>query len=198
MPVALISMRTSPSRGPCRSSVSMVRGAPAFQATAARVFMVMSSRWGLWGACGGAEMGVLRRWRSLSHNRGNLARFRVVGSPDNRGHVSCALAGEGAHRRSPMFRHVDAYPGDPILTLNEDFQKDPRQGKINLSIGIYFDEEGRLPVMRSVLKAETALMQTLGTRPSLPMEGAPAYRKEVQQLLFGAQHPAVAAQRIAT
>ena len=40
-----------------------------------------------------------------------------------------------------MFRHVDAYPGDPILTLNEDFQKDPRQGKINLSIGIYFDEE---------------------------------------------------------
>ena len=46
-----------------------------------------------------------------------------------------------------MFRHVDAYPGDPILTLNEDFQKDPRQGKINLSIGIYFDNEGRLPVM---------------------------------------------------
>ena len=52
-----------------------------------------------------------------------------------------------------MFRHVDAYPGDPILTLNEDFQKDPRQGKINLSIGIYFDEEGRLPVMDAVRAA---------------------------------------------
>lgn len=97
-----------------------------------------------------------------------------------------------------MFEHVDAYPGDPILTLNEDFKKDPRSGKVNLSIGVYLDEEGKLPIMRSVLKAETALMQTLGTRPYLPMEGAPAYRKEVQQLLFGAQHPAVAAQRIAT
>ena len=40
-----------------------------------------------------------------------------------------------------MFLHVDAYPGDPILTLNEDFQKDPRADKINLSIGIYFDND---------------------------------------------------------
>ena len=44
-----------------------------------------------------------------------------------------------------MFEHIDAYPGDPILSLNENFQKDPRQDKINLSIGIYFDDEGRLP-----------------------------------------------------
>ncbi len=97
-----------------------------------------------------------------------------------------------------MFKHVDAYPGDPILTLNEDFQKDPRQGKINLSIGIYFDEEGRLPVMDAVRQAETALLASIGPKPYLPMSGEPDYRQAIQQLLFGAQHEAVTSGRIAT
>ncbi|MFY9479636.1 MAG: amino acid aminotransferase [Aquabacterium sp.] len=97
-----------------------------------------------------------------------------------------------------MFKHVDAYPGDPILTLNEDFQKDPRQGKINLSIGIYFDEEGRLPVMDAVRQAETALLGNVGPKPYLPMSGAPDYRQAIQHLLFGAQHEAVTSGRIAT
>ncbi|HRH17958.1 MAG TPA: amino acid aminotransferase [Aquabacterium sp.] len=97
-----------------------------------------------------------------------------------------------------MFQHVDAYPGDPILTLNEDFQKDPRQGKINLSIGIYFDEEGRLPVMQAVRQAESSLLATIGPKPYLPMTGLPAYREAVQHLLFGAQHEAVTSGRIAT
>ena len=97
-----------------------------------------------------------------------------------------------------MFKHVDAYPGDPILTLNEDFQKDPRQGKINLSIGIYFDEEGRLPVMDAVRQAETALLGNVGPKPYLPMSGAPDYRQAIQHLLFGTQHEAVTSGRIAT
>jgi aromatic-amino-acid transaminase len=97
-----------------------------------------------------------------------------------------------------MFRHVDAYPGDPILTLNEDFQKDPRQGKINLSIGIYFDEDGRLPVMDAVRAAENELLSHIGPKPYLPMTGNPAYRQAVQELLFGAQHEAVTSGRIAT
>ena len=97
-----------------------------------------------------------------------------------------------------MFKHVDAYAGDPILTLNEDFQKDPRQGKINLSIGIYFDEEGRLPVMDAVRQAETALLGHIGPKPYLPMSGAPDYRQAIQHLLFGAQHEAVTSGRIAT
>ena len=97
-----------------------------------------------------------------------------------------------------MFKHVDAYPGDPILTLNEDFQKDPRQGKINLSIGIYFDEEGRLPVMDAVRQAETALLSSIGPKPYLPMSGAPDYRQAIQHLLFGTQHEAVTSGRIAT
>ncbi|HEX5373743.1 MAG TPA: amino acid aminotransferase [Aquabacterium sp.] len=97
-----------------------------------------------------------------------------------------------------MFKHVDAYPGDPILTLNEDFQKDPRQDKINLSIGIYFDEQGRLPVMDAVRQAESAMLASIGPKPYLPMTGAPNYREAVQHLLFGADHEAVTSGRIAT
>lgn len=97
-----------------------------------------------------------------------------------------------------MFEHVDVYPGDPILTLNEDFKNDSRAEKINLSIGVYLDEQRSLPVMRAVREAESALLNTIGPRPYLPMEGSPAYRKAVQQLLFGAESEALAAKRIAT
>jgi aromatic-amino-acid transaminase len=97
-----------------------------------------------------------------------------------------------------MFQHVDPYAGDPILTLNESFGKDARPGKINLSIGIYFDDAGKLPVMNAVREAETALLQTLGARPYQPMEGAANYRQAVQHLLFGTAHEAVTSGRIAT
>ncbi len=97
-----------------------------------------------------------------------------------------------------MFSHVDAYAGDPILTLNEDFQKDPREGKINLSIGIYFDEAGRLPVMQAVREAEAALMAQSGPKSYLPMSGAPAYRQAIKELLLGADHEAVTSGRTAT
>jgi aromatic-amino-acid transaminase len=97
-----------------------------------------------------------------------------------------------------MFEHVDAYAGDPILSLNEAFQKDPRAGKINLSIGIYFDNDGRIPMLPSVRAAELAVVEAAGPRPYLPMEGAANYRSAVQALLFGAHHPAIAAGRIAT
>ena len=97
-----------------------------------------------------------------------------------------------------MFEHVDAYAGDPILTLNESFGKDPRPNKINLSIGIYFDDAGQLPVMSAVRTAETAMLQTIGARPYQPMEGAANYRQAVQHLLFGKDHEAVKSGRIAT
>ena len=97
-----------------------------------------------------------------------------------------------------MFEHVDAYAGDPILTLNEAFGRDPRPHKINLSIGIYFDEAGRMPVLRSVREAETQLLNEIGPKPYLPMEGHAAYRQAAQELLFGADHEAVGSKRIAT
>ncbi|MBA4342923.1 MAG: aromatic amino acid aminotransferase [Methylibium sp.] len=97
-----------------------------------------------------------------------------------------------------MFQHVDAYAGDPILSLNEAFQKDPRPGKINLSIGIYFDDDGRIPMLASVRQAELQVVAEAGARPYLPMEGAANFRSAVQGLLFGAEHPALKEGRIAT
>ena len=97
-----------------------------------------------------------------------------------------------------MFQHVEAYAGDPILSLNEDFQKDPRPSKINLSIGIYFDDAGRIPVMDAVRRAEAVVAAKGGPKPYLPIEGAANYRAAVQQLVFGAEHAAVAAGRVAT
>ena len=97
-----------------------------------------------------------------------------------------------------MFQHVEPYPGDPILSLNEAFQRDPRPGKINLSIGIYFDEAGRIPVLESVRRAEAKLAAAVGPKPYLPLEGAENVRAAVQALLFGAGHEAVASGRVAT
>ncbi|MBZ6073299.1 amino acid aminotransferase [Aeromonas schubertii] len=97
-----------------------------------------------------------------------------------------------------MFEHVDAYPGDPILTLVETFHKDPREQKVNLGIGLYYDEQGRIPLLPSVQQAEARRAAAPTPRPYLPMEGAANYRTAVQQLLFGADHEAVQAGRIAT
>jgi aromatic-amino-acid transaminase len=97
-----------------------------------------------------------------------------------------------------MFEHVEPFGGDPILSLNEDFQRDPRPGKINLSIGIYFDDAGRIPVLESVRRAEAAVCAETGPKPYLPIEGAANFRSAVQGLLFGAEHEATTSGRIAT
>src|SRR5207342_10254 len=97
-----------------------------------------------------------------------------------------------------MFEHVEPFAGDPILSLNEDFHKDPRPHKINLSIGIYFDDAGRIPVMDSVRQAEARVVAKGGPKPYLPIEGAANFRNAVQELLFGADHEAVTSGRIAT
>ena len=97
-----------------------------------------------------------------------------------------------------MFEHVEPYPGDPILSLNEDYGRDPRPHKINLSIGIYFDDAGRIPVLESVRRAEAQILAAGGAKPYQPIEGSAACRAEVGKLLFGAGHPALAAGRVAT
>lgn len=97
-----------------------------------------------------------------------------------------------------MFQHVEPYAGDPILSLNEDFQRDARPHKVNLSIGIYFDDAGRIPVLDVVREAEARLLAADGPKPYLPIEGAANFRREVQALLFGADHAALAAGRVAT
>ena len=76
---------------------------------------------------------------------------------------------KSASRRSLQ---IASFAGDPILSLNEDFQKDPRPHKINLSIGVYFDDAGRIPVMESVRRAEALVVAKGGPKPYLPIEGA--------------------------
>ncbi len=97
-----------------------------------------------------------------------------------------------------MFEHLEPYAGDPILSLNEAFQKDQRADKVNLSIGIYFDDAGRLPVLGCVRDAEAQMVAESRPKPYLAMEGSSPMRQAVQQLLFGADHEAVTSGRIAT
>ncbi len=97
-----------------------------------------------------------------------------------------------------VFSHLDAYAGDPILSLNEAFQRDPRASKINLSIGIYFDDQGRIPVLDCVHQAEAQMLAEGGAKSYLPMDGPVEVRSAVQALLFGADHEAVRSGRVAT
>jgi aromatic-amino-acid transaminase len=97
-----------------------------------------------------------------------------------------------------FFAHLDPYAGDPILGLNEAFQKDPRPHKVNLSIGIYFDDDGRIPVLESVRQAERQMLTEGGVKSYLPMAGDAAMRTQVQALLFGAGSLALAQRRVAT
>lgn len=98
-----------------------------------------------------------------------------------------------------MFQNVDAYAGDPILSLMESFKADNRAHKVNLSIGLYYNEQGEIPQMQAVDTAEAQLnAQPHGTSVYLPMEGLQPYRAAIQQLLFGAGHPMLLQQRVAT
>lgn len=98
-----------------------------------------------------------------------------------------------------MFQNVDAYAGDPILSLIEIFKKDPRAHKVNLSVGLYYNEQGIIPQMQAVAAAQAQLNSDVHSASVyLPMEGLQPYRTAIQQLLFGAQHPMQQQGRIAT
>jgi aromatic-amino-acid transaminase len=97
-----------------------------------------------------------------------------------------------------IFTDVPVYAGDPILSLMDDFQQDPRPNKVSLSVGLYFDEQGRLPVLQAIRRAEAQLAQHVQPCGYLPMEGAADYRAVVQQLVFGPEREAVQSGRIAT
>jgi len=97
-----------------------------------------------------------------------------------------------------MFAHVQPFAGDPILALVEVFNADPRPHKVNLGIGIYFDEQGRIPLLPSVRQAEARVIEAGGPKTYQPIEGAANFRQAVQQLLFGPAHAVLAEQRVAT
>lgn len=98
-----------------------------------------------------------------------------------------------------MFQKVDAYAGDPILSLMERFKEDPRSDKVNLSIGLYYNEEGIIPQLQAVAEAEARLNAVPhGASLYLPMEGLNTYRNTIAPLLFGAEHAVLQQKRVAT
>ncbi len=97
-----------------------------------------------------------------------------------------------------LFADVQLAPRDPILGLNELFAADPNPAKVNLAVGVYFDDEGKLPVLKCVAAAEQQLLASPKAKGYLPIDGIAAYDKAVQGLVFGADSSAVKAGRIAT
>ena len=97
-----------------------------------------------------------------------------------------------------LFSDVEMAPRDPILGLNEQFNADTRPGKVNLGVGVYFDENGKLPVLKCVAAAEQQLLAVPRPKAYLPIDGIAAYDQAVQGLVFGVDSAAVTAGRIAT
>ncbi|MFM8929108.1 MAG: amino acid aminotransferase [Betaproteobacteria bacterium] len=101
-----------------------------------------------------------------------------------------------------LFAAVEMAPRDPILGLNEQFNADPNPAKVNLGVGVYYDEDGKLPLLQCVAAAEKALIEQAKPKGYLPIDGIAAYDKAVQDLVFGSQGEAgqalVASGRVAT
>jgi len=96
------------------------------------------------------------------------------------------------------FSKVTLAPADPILGLTEAFQADPNPKKVNLGVGVYQDGTGKVPVLSVVREAERRWYEKEESKSYLPIDGVPAYRKEVQELLFGKDSELVAQGRVVT
>ena len=97
-----------------------------------------------------------------------------------------------------LFAAVELAPRDPILGLNEQFNADTNPAKVNLGVGVYFDDAGKLPLLACVKAAEQQMTDAAKPRGYLPIDGIVAYDKAVQRLVFGADSPLLAAGRVAT
>lgn len=97
-----------------------------------------------------------------------------------------------------MFNAVEMAPRDPILGLNEQFAADTNPNKVNLGVGVYYDDNGKLPLLECVKAAEADMLKAPTARGYLPIDGIAAYDSAVKNLVFGADSEPVATGRIAT
>ena len=97
-----------------------------------------------------------------------------------------------------FFSAVEMAPRDPILGLNDQFAADPNPAKVNLGVGVYYDDQGKLPLLGCVQAAEQAMMATPKARGYLPIDGLAAYDTGVKALVFGADSEPVQSARVAT
>src|SRR6185436_3097990 len=89
------------------------------------------------------------------------------------------------HSSSPL-AVVQMAPRDPILGVTETFNADKNPDKVNLGVGVYYDDHGKVPLLECVRRAETRLAEKSAPRSYLPIDGLPAYDRAVQTLVFGA------------
>ena len=99
---------------------------------------------------------------------------------------------------SSIFAAVEMAPRDPILGLNEAFNADARSTKVNLGVGVYFDDNGKIPLLAAVKAAEDARVKAALPRGYQPIEGNAAYNTAVQNLLFGKESPLLANGQVIT
>lgn len=99
---------------------------------------------------------------------------------------------------SSVFASVEMAPRDPILGLNEAFNTDPRTNKVNLGVGVYFDDAGKIPLLNAVKVAEKARLESMPSRGYQPIDGLAAYNQAVQAMLFGKESPLLAEGRVVT
>ena len=99
---------------------------------------------------------------------------------------------------SSIFASVELAPRDPILGLNEQFKADTRSTKVNLGVGVYTDDTGRIPLLKAVREAEAKLFEQAAPRNYLPIDGIPGYNQGAAALLLGAKSPLLAAHRSVT
>ena len=97
-----------------------------------------------------------------------------------------------------LFTAVEMAPRDPILGLNEQFASDQNPNKVNLGVGVYFGEDGKMPLLQCVQKAEKLLMEKPTARNYLPIDGIAAYDNAVKAMVFGADSEPVRSARVAT
>jgi len=97
-----------------------------------------------------------------------------------------------------LFTAVEMAPRDPILGLNEQFNADANPHKVNLGVGVYYDDNGKLPLLECVQDAEKQMMEAPKARGYLPIDGIAAYDSAVKSLVFGAESEPVKSGRVAT
>ena len=97
-----------------------------------------------------------------------------------------------------LFSAVEMAPRDPILGLNDQFAADTNPNKVNLGVGVYFDDNGKLPLLKCVQAAEAAMMAKPTARGYLPIDGIAAYDNGVKALVFGADSDVVTSGRVST
>ncbi|MBC3879107.1 aspartate/tyrosine/aromatic aminotransferase [Undibacterium sp. FT79W] len=99
---------------------------------------------------------------------------------------------------SPLFSAIEMAPRDPILGITEAYNADQNPAKVNLGVGVYYDDNGKVPLLECVKKAEAILIEKYAPRTYLPIEGLAAYDKAVQELVFGADSAVVLEKRAIT